>query len=70
MKQFVFSGIIILLAMLMMVSCKKHYRCSCSYRNTVVYTKDLGNVVEKNALETCSSYDTTVPGEKWTCTLY
>jgi hypothetical protein len=51
-------------------SCKKSYRCSCSFNNQIKLMKDLGSQNESKAQEICSSYDTTVTGEVWNCTIY
>ncbi|GEM_PF-500143 len=51
-------------------SCKKVYRCNCSFNNKVMLSKDLGAQSESKAQEICSSYDTTVTGEVWNCTIY
>lgn len=51
-------------------SCKKNYRCSCSFNNKIMYTRDLGTQSESKAQEICSSYDTSVTGEVWNCSVY
>ena len=51
-------------------SCKKEYHCSCSFNNTVVFTKDLGNQYKKNAKDQCNAYDSTMQGEVWQCGIY
>lgn len=60
----------LLALVIMSASCKKLYHCSCTYNNEVRYTKDLGRQFQDKAQQECSSYDTTVPGEAWNCTLY
>jgi hypothetical protein len=70
MKKAAYSVITFLLCLACFVSCKKQYHCSCTYNNAVVFTKDLGLQVHDDAKEQCTSYDTTVSGEEWTCTLY
>jgi hypothetical protein len=69
MKKATYTGIIILLGVLSFVSCKKEYHCHCIYNNKLVYSEDLGNQTKKSATNICNSYDTTVPGEIWTCTI-
>ena len=70
MKKVVYSAVALLLVMISMVSCKRVYHCNCSYNNKVVYTKDLGAMTNDDATAKCKSYDTTVVGEKWNCSLY
>jgi hypothetical protein len=70
MKKATYMGIIILSGVLFFVSCKKEYHCHCTYNNNLVYSKDLGNQTKKNAEKICNTYDTTVTGETWTCTVY
>lgn len=69
MKKVIYTGTIILFAALSFTSCKKEYHCSCTYNNTLVYTKDLGNQSLKDAKNICSRSDTTVAGETWSCTV-
>lgn len=70
MRKATYTVIIILFCILTFSSCEKEYHCGCTFNNTVVYTKDLGRETKKNAESQCSSYDSTVVGEVWTCTLY
>ena len=70
MKKATYSVIIVLVCLVSLVSCKKVYHCSCSYNNVVVLNKDLGAQYAKDAKDECTGYDTTITGEKWTCTLY
>lgn len=70
MKKATYLVIAILFSMFALVSCEKQYHCGCTYNNKVVYTKDLGYQYKNNAKTLCSSYDSTVTGETWTCTLY
>jgi hypothetical protein len=70
MKKAVYPVIIILLCIVTLASCEKEYHCGCTFNNTVVYTKDLGYQYKNNAENECSSYDTTVTGEKWNCLIY
>ncbi len=70
MKKVIYTAIIVTLGMVSLVSCKRTYHCKCSYNNRQVFSKDLGAQAESKAQEMCSSYDTTVPGEIWTCTTY
>ncbi|WP_345082336.1 hypothetical protein [Nemorincola caseinilytica] len=51
-------------------SCKRSYRCNCTFNNQVRLTRDLGIQSEAKAQEICSQYDTTVIGEVWNCTIY
>jgi hypothetical protein len=70
MKKVIYSAVIVSLCILSTTSCKKYYRCNCSYNNKVVFTKDLGGQYETKAQEECSSYDTTIVGEVWNCSIY
>lgn len=70
MKKATYFVIIVLICLVSFISCKKEYHCSCTFNNTVVFTKDLGSQVKKNATDQCSSYDSTIKGEVWNCTLY
>lgn len=70
MKKRVYISAVLLMALMSSVSCRKVYQCSCTYNNNIVFTKHLGNQVLEKAEEECSSYDTTVTGEMWTCTVY
>ena len=70
MKKVVYSAVVLFIVMISMVSCKRVYQCNCSYNNKVVYWKDLGSMTPKDAKSKCSSYDTTIVGEKWNCSLY
>lgn len=73
MKKATYSLIVILFSIISLsslFSCKKLYHCTCSYNNEVVFVKDLGSQVFDDAKKQCNSYDTTQPGEKWTCTVY
>ncbi len=70
MKKVVYSAAVLFVVMASMVSCKRVYNCNCSYNNKVVYSKDLGSMTAEDAKNKCSSYDTTIVGEKWNCTLY
>jgi hypothetical protein len=51
-------------------SCKKNYHCQCTYNNQLKLTRDLGSQTKDDATTLCESYDTTVTGEKWNCTIY
>jgi hypothetical protein len=62
--------IIILSGIVYLSSCKKLYHCACTYNNKVVFTKDIGSQVEDNAKDICTSYDSTITGEAWNCTIY
>ena len=55
---------------LIAVSCRKSYRCLCSYNNATKMDKPLGKQVRKDAEDECNGYESTVTGEKWTCTIY
>ena len=70
MKKGTYTVIFLLLGMIMLFSCKKVYHCSCSYNNIVVYNTDLGSQYKSNAQTKCNSYDSTITGEVWTCSLY
>ncbi len=70
MKKATYTIVIVLVGMLSLFSCKKDYHCSCTYNNTVMYNVDLGDQTNKNAKSMCSSYDSTIKGEVWTCTIY
>lgn len=51
-------------------SCKKDYHCQCTYNNRVMLNNDLGTQSHGDASTLCNSYDSTVTGEVWNCTLY
>jgi hypothetical protein len=70
MKKATRTVIILLLAVISIASCKKEYHCHCTFDNNVVKNVDLGNQTKDNANKMCSAYDTTLPGEVWTCTVY
>ena len=70
MKKATYTIILVALGLVFFASCKKQYHCTCTFRNQVVYTEDLGLGFEKNAQDKCSSYDTTVTGEVWNCKIY
>lgn len=71
MKKLVFPvTVAFVLGIFSLTSCSKNYHCQCSYQNTIKLTKDLGHMVKGDAETACSSYDTTVTGEKWNCVLY
>ena len=70
MKKATYCVIFLLIGLVSLFSCKKVYHCSCTYNNTVVYNADLGSQYQKDANSKCSSYDTTITGEAWTCTIY
>lgn len=70
MKKATYTVIILILSIFSFASCEKEYHCGCTYNNSVVYTKDLGYQYKNNATNECSSYDTTVRGEVWNCTIY
>ena len=70
MKKATYTVILILAGMVSLMSCKKMYHCTCTYNQQVVFTKDLGSQHEDKAIEQCSSYDTTITGELWKCTIY
>lgn len=53
-----------------MTACKKEYHCQCTYNNQVKQIVDLGSQTKDDATSQCNSYDTTVAGEKWNCTIY
>ena len=70
MKKVIYTAVVLLMAMMSMVSCKRVYHCHCSYNNKVVFSKDLGGQHENKAQDICSSYDSTITGEVWNCTIY
>jgi len=70
MKKATYTSIIILAGLISFVSCKKEYHCHCMYNNMLVHSYDLGNQTSSNASSICNKYDTTTPGETWTCTTY
>jgi hypothetical protein len=71
MKKVVFAAVALLAGVLLTTtSCKKSYRCSCSFNNKIMYIQDLGVQSETKATEICSSFDSTVTGEVWNCTIY
>jgi hypothetical protein len=56
--------------LLAMASCTREYHCSCTYNNQQVYNVDLGMQYEQNAVSKCNSFDSTVTGIMWNCTVY
>lgn len=70
MKRLTYTGILIIAGLISFVSCKKEYHCNCMYNNTLVRSVDLGNQTKDNATKMCNSYDSSVVGEVWTCTVY
>jgi len=70
MKKVTYTAIVVLISIISFVSCKKESQCHCTFNNNVVFSKDLGNQTKSNAAALCNSYDSTVPGEVWTCTVY
>ena len=70
MKKATYTVIIFLAAVVTFASCEKDYHCACTFNNSVIYTKDLGAQYKNNAQNECSSYDSTVVGEVWNCTIY
>lgn len=50
-------------------SCVKNYHCVCTYNNQIRMDKYMGARTKDNAVDECEGYDSTVAGEKWTCTL-
>jgi len=69
MKKAIYTSIVILSGIISFTSCRKEYHCNCTYNNTLVLTKDLGNQSQSDATTICNRYDTTVAGETWLCTL-
>lgn len=51
-------------------SCKKNYKCSCTFNNKIMYTTEINNETKKNAQDDCNRNDSTVQGEVWNCSLY
>jgi hypothetical protein len=70
MKKVFYTGVVLFIGMMALVSCKRNYHCHCSYNNKVVYSKDMGAQYESKAQEECSTYDTTIIGEVWNCSIY
>ena len=71
MKKATYIVITVLIGMISFVSCKKEYRCECTYNNQLIRTIDLGNQTKSNANKMCAVYDTSsIPGEMLTCTVY
>ena len=70
MSKGVYTVIILLAAVCIFASCEKEYHCACTFNNSVIYTKDLGEQYKNNAEKDCSAYDSTVAGEVWNCTVY
>jgi hypothetical protein len=50
-------------------SCKRDYKCSCTFNNQIVYSTDLGSQTKKNAQDDCNRNDSTIPGEVWNCSV-
>lgn len=69
-KAFYIVAALSLGLMLSVSSCKRNYHCHCSFNNRVMLSKDLGAQSESKAQEICSSYDSTITGEVWNCTIY
>ena len=61
--------VIAALGLVCCVSCRKNYHCQCTYNGKITLIKDLGNQTKGDASDECSGYDSSVAGEKWTCTL-
>jgi hypothetical protein len=61
---------VILFGALAITGCNKQYHCHCTYNNEIRFSKDLGVMSESDAQRECSSFDTTVRGEVWNCSLY
>ncbi len=70
MKKVTYTAFIIIACLISFASCKKEYHCHCMYNNTLMRSIDLGNQTKDNATKMCNTYDTTVTGEIWTCTIY
>ena len=70
MKKATYTVLFIFLGVICLFSCKKVYHCSCTYNNIVMYNADLGSQYKNKAQDQCSSYDTTITGETWNCTIY
>jgi hypothetical protein len=70
MKKAGYTLLTVLICALSFTSCKKEWHCTCSYNNTVVFTKDLMNETKSKANDACSAYDSTVTGVVWNCTTY
>jgi hypothetical protein len=70
MKKAIYTVITLLLVSCFLISCEKEYHCACTFNNSVIYTRDLGNQYKNNAQKECSSYDSTVAGEVWNCSIY
>ncbi len=51
-------------------SCKKNYHCQCTYNNQIKSITDLGSQTKDDATTACEAKDSTITGEKWTCTIY
>jgi hypothetical protein len=70
MKKTTLTLALVALSIFSFTSCKKEYHCECTYNNALMKNVDLGTQTKDYASTLCNSYDTTVPGEKWLCTLY
>ena len=57
------------ICMLTASSCKKDYKCTCTFNGNIVYSDDLGKETKKDAKDDCSRNDSTVSGELWNCTV-
>ena len=68
-RDILYVFVIAVLGIIFIASCKKDYHCQCTYNNKITLIKDLGNQTKSDAKDLCNSYDSTVAGEKWTCTL-
>ncbi len=65
-----YTIVIAALGILGFSSCKKNYHCQCAYNNEIKLIRDLGSMTKDDATTECESYDTTVVGERWNCTIY
>ncbi len=70
MKKGIFQVMVVfVLGVCLLTSCRKDYHCQCSYQNQIKMIKDLGQMTKSDAEDACTSYDTTVTGEKWNCVI-
>jgi hypothetical protein len=70
MKKAIFNGVVILISIMSIVSCRKEYHCHCTYNNQLMASFDLGNKTKDDANKACVAHDSDMVGEVWTCTTY
>jgi hypothetical protein len=70
MKKAIYTVLALSAVAIMFTSCKKNFKCVCSFNNTVMYQEDLQLQTRKNAESMCAKHDSTISGQPWSCTVY